>query len=147
MVLLHFVYGTKYFTSSHPFLSDYSQPGNDWTGKQVISDQPTNMNALKITTAWLAGSSLPYNGRFDGQKPLLGGTRNSVDQFEGQSDDQLNNQFDDLASRLSNQASIKLPGSDGWDELVAYAASPRLHPGFTVVVEVATESDIQATVS
>jgi hypothetical protein len=52
-----------------------------------------------------------------------------------------------LRLRLSDNAAITFPGESRWDYLQVRASSPRLSPHYTVVVEVATESDVEATVT
>jgi FAD/FMN-containing dehydrogenase len=52
-----------------------------------------------------------------------------------------------LTAQLSNGAIVTFPWEPRWDALQARASFPRLAPHYTVVVEVATEEDVQATVS
>ncbi|KAF1911050.1 hypothetical protein BDU57DRAFT_485443 [Ampelomyces quisqualis] len=52
-----------------------------------------------------------------------------------------------LKPQLSSGAVITLPWDKRWDELQIRATSPRLVPHYSVVVEAATESDVQATVA
>lgn len=52
-----------------------------------------------------------------------------------------------LKPQLSSGAVITFPWDKRWDELQIRATSPRLAPHYSVVVEVATESDVQATVA
>jgi FAD/FMN-containing dehydrogenase len=51
-----------------------------------------------------------------------------------------------LKPLLSQNASVVLPVDDSWSMLQVRGTSPRIHPNFTVVVEVATEEDVQKTV-
>lgn len=51
-----------------------------------------------------------------------------------------------LQPLLSKNARIVLPTDREWDDLQIRATSPRIHPNFNVVVEVATEEDVQKTV-
>jgi hypothetical protein len=53
----------------------------------------------------------------------------------------------DLGPRLSKGARIALTDSPGWDVLTSRAATPRIRPSFIASVEVATEEDVQETVS
>jgi FAD/FMN-containing dehydrogenase len=52
-----------------------------------------------------------------------------------------------LRPQLSPGATITFPSDPRWGELNSRASSPRLVPHFSVVVEVAAESDVQATVT
>lgn len=52
-----------------------------------------------------------------------------------------------LSAQLSDEASITFPGGADWDTLQLRASSPRISPHYSVVVQVATESDVQATVT
>jgi FAD/FMN-containing dehydrogenase len=52
-----------------------------------------------------------------------------------------------LMPQLSSGAIITLPSQPRWKALQIRASSPRLAPHYTVVVEAATEKDVQATVS
>jgi len=52
-----------------------------------------------------------------------------------------------LSAQLSDDASITFPGGVDWDTLQLRASSPRISPHYSVVVQVATESDVQATVA
>ena len=52
-----------------------------------------------------------------------------------------------LSAQLSDKASVKFPGGVDWDTLQLRASSPRISPHYNVVVQVATESDVQATVA
>lgn len=52
----------------------------------------------------------------------------------------------DLKSKLSQSANVISPSSSNWSTLVARASYPRVDPAYKVIVEVATEADIQATV-
>ncbi|KAM4060379.1 FAD binding domain-containing protein [Hirsutella rhossiliensis] len=51
-----------------------------------------------------------------------------------------------LAPRLSKDATIVLPSSPIAGPLLERATSPRISPGYAVIVEVATESDVQQTI-
>jgi len=53
----------------------------------------------------------------------------------------------DLRSQLSEGAVILSPFDPEWTALLARASYPRLHPNYNIIVEVATESDVQKTVS
>ncbi|KAI4932264.1 uncharacterized protein J4E92_004164 [Alternaria infectoria] len=52
-----------------------------------------------------------------------------------------------LSPQLSKDAIITFPGDARWDDLQVRGASPRISPDYNVVVEVATESDVQTTVA
>ena len=52
-----------------------------------------------------------------------------------------------LRPRLSLHAAVILPGSDQYLTLEIRASSPRISPTFSAIVEVATEEDVQQTVS
>jgi len=52
----------------------------------------------------------------------------------------------ELGPLLFKQAAILTPASPEWNELLRRASTPRIHPGFVVVVDVAGEEDVQATV-
>lgn len=52
-----------------------------------------------------------------------------------------------LTPLLSEKAVVSFPFSPGWDELAVRASTPRVAPDFIAVVEVATEEDVQNTVS
>jgi FAD/FMN-containing dehydrogenase len=52
-----------------------------------------------------------------------------------------------LRPQLSSGAIITFPSDPRWDELQNRASSPRLMPHYSVVVEVATEADVQSTVT
>jgi len=54
---------------------------------------------------------------------------------------------EELAPLLSKDAVIVLPSSPRWDQLTARSSSPRIEPAYKVIVEVATEEDIQQTAS
>ncbi|KAL1594467.1 hypothetical protein SLS60_010227 [Paraconiothyrium brasiliense] len=51
-----------------------------------------------------------------------------------------------LKPLLSENASVIFPIDDDWDALQIRGTSPRIHPNFVVVVEPATEEDVQKTV-
>jgi FAD/FMN-containing dehydrogenase len=51
-----------------------------------------------------------------------------------------------LKPLLSQNASVILPVDKNWDTLQVRGTSPRIHPNFIVVVEAATEEDVQKTV-
>jgi hypothetical protein len=53
----------------------------------------------------------------------------------------------ELGPLLSPGASITVPSAPGWDNLTARAAFPRVSPSYLAIVEVATEEDVQLTVS
>lgn len=52
-----------------------------------------------------------------------------------------------LAPLLSGGASLSFPRDSSWGELTARVAAPRVAPQFFAVVEVATEADVEHTVS
>jgi FAD/FMN-containing dehydrogenase len=52
-----------------------------------------------------------------------------------------------LRPQLSEGAVITFPWDTRWDELQLRASSPQLSPDYSVVIEVATESDVQITVT
>ncbi|RMZ73654.1 6-hydroxy-D-nicotine oxidase [Pyrenophora seminiperda CCB06] len=52
-----------------------------------------------------------------------------------------------LSNVLSHEATITFPGGANWDSLQLRSSSPRISPHYSVVVQVATESDVQATVT
>jgi hypothetical protein len=52
-----------------------------------------------------------------------------------------------LLPQLSSDAVVTFPWEPRWNALQARASYPRLSPNYTVVVEVATEKDVQATVT
>ncbi|EDU41326.1 GlcD FAD FMN-containing dehydrogenase [Pyrenophora tritici-repentis] len=52
-----------------------------------------------------------------------------------------------LSAQLSDEATITFPGGAEWDILQLRASSPRVSPHYSVIVQVATESDVQATVT
>jgi hypothetical protein len=51
-----------------------------------------------------------------------------------------------LKSHLSSEAIVTFPWDPRWQDLQTRASYPRLSPDYNVVVEVATESDVQATI-
>ncbi|KAF2853831.1 FAD-binding domain-containing protein [Plenodomus tracheiphilus IPT5] len=51
-----------------------------------------------------------------------------------------------LAPRLTKGATVTFPWDARWDELQVRGSSPRVSPSYSVVIEVASESDVQATV-
>ncbi|KAL1794199.1 hypothetical protein ACET3X_007620 [Alternaria dauci] len=53
----------------------------------------------------------------------------------------------DLNLRLSEAATITFPWDARWNDLQVRGSSPRISPDYNVVVEVATESDVQSTVA
>lgn len=53
----------------------------------------------------------------------------------------------EIKPRLSANAVITLPDDAKWDQLQIRGSSPRVSPDYSVVVEVATESDVTTTVS
>ncbi|KAH7093198.1 hypothetical protein FB567DRAFT_544580 [Paraphoma chrysanthemicola] len=52
-----------------------------------------------------------------------------------------------LQSQLSPDAVVTIPWDSHWQDLQVRCTSPRISPDYTVVVEVATEADVQATVT
>lgn len=52
-----------------------------------------------------------------------------------------------LPSLLSKDAVVTFPWDTRWSDLQIRAASPRISPEYSVIVEVATEDDVQKTVS
>lgn len=60
--------------------------------------------------------------------------------------DELNIQ-QQLFPLLSKDAVISFPFSTSWDGLTERASTPRIAPDYIAVVEVATEKDVQETVS
>jgi FAD/FMN-containing dehydrogenase len=52
-----------------------------------------------------------------------------------------------LEPQLSSGAIVTFPWEPRWDTLQGRASYPRLSPNYSVVVEVATEQDVQTTVS
>lgn len=52
-----------------------------------------------------------------------------------------------LTPLLSEDAVLSFPSSEAWDSLNQRASSPRVAPNYVAVVEVATEEDVQNTVS
>ena len=52
-----------------------------------------------------------------------------------------------LNLRLSEAATITFPWDARWNDLQVRGSSPRISPDYNVVVEVATESDVQTTVA
>lgn len=52
-----------------------------------------------------------------------------------------------LQSELSSGAVVTFPDDAGWEELQIRGSSPRVSPAYSVVVEVASESDVVKTVS
>jgi FAD/FMN-containing dehydrogenase len=52
----------------------------------------------------------------------------------------------ELRSQLSSAAVVTFPDDAGWDELQIRGSSPRVSPAYSVVVEVASESDVVKTV-
>lgn len=52
-----------------------------------------------------------------------------------------------LNTRLSKGATITFPWDARWDDLQVRGSSPRVSPDYNVVVEVATEADVQTTVA
>lgn len=51
-----------------------------------------------------------------------------------------------LKPQLSKDAIVTFPWEDRWEELQIRGSSPRISPGYSVVVEVANESDVETTV-
>ena len=58
-----------------------------------------------------------------------------------------NDILQELGPLLSPGASITIPSGPDWDSLISRGSFPRVHPSYLAVVEVATEEDVQATVS
>ena len=52
-----------------------------------------------------------------------------------------------LGPHLSKDASVTFPWDARWEELQTRGSSPRISPDYNAVVEVATEADVQKTVS
>jgi hypothetical protein len=52
-----------------------------------------------------------------------------------------------LVPQLSSGAIVTFPREPRWDPLQGRASYPRLSPNYSVVIEVATEEDVQTTVS
>jgi hypothetical protein len=91
------------------------------------------MDVLTICAAWL----LQF---------VVGGPR----AFSGPSQSGLigpNDILEELGPLLSPGASITIPSGPDWDNLIARGSFPRVHPSYIAVVEVATEKDVQETVS
>lgn len=84
-------------------------------------------NAPTALAAWL----LPVLGLFSGASAVVN-ERLATAQIQSR-----------LPSLLSQEATLTFPGNDKWDGLNVRAATPRLHPGYIAVVEVATERDVQ----
>jgi FAD/FMN-containing dehydrogenase len=61
--------------------------------------------------------------------------------------DDLEQAVSALKPQLSNDAIVTFPWDSRWDELQVRGSSPRVSPGYNVVVEVATEADVQTTVT
>lgn len=53
----------------------------------------------------------------------------------------------ELGPLLSKAATIVLPDSKRGEELQIRASTPRIKPGYVAIVEVASEKDVQETVS
>jgi hypothetical protein len=54
--------------------------------------------------------------------------------------------INELRPLLSSNAIVTLPNDTRWGELEIRASSPRVSPSYNVIVEVATEADVQAVV-
>lgn len=52
----------------------------------------------------------------------------------------------DLKPQLSKAAVVTSPNDPAWDDLLIRGTSPRVSPDYSVVVEVATESDVVKTI-
>jgi FAD/FMN-containing dehydrogenase len=52
-----------------------------------------------------------------------------------------------LTPQLSTGAIVTFPWDSRWEDLQVRGSSPRVSPDYSVVVEVATEADVQATVT
>lgn len=61
--------------------------------------------------------------------------------------DALKHLVSELQPLLSKDAVVTFPWDARWDDLRIRAASPRISPDYGVVIEVATEADVQKTVS
>ncbi|KAJ4295318.1 hypothetical protein N0V90_007329 [Kalmusia sp. IMI 367209] len=92
------------------------------------------MRLALVFAAWL-----PFGG-------ALAYALDSVDQPLVARADDLKAAATSLQPLLSKNACIVLPADDEWDELQIRGTSPRIHPNYNVVVEVATEADVQKTV-
>ena len=66
---------------------------------------------------------------------------------ESLSSDSLKHIVSELPSLLSEDAVVTFPWDSRWDDLQIRAASPRISPDYSIIVEVATEDDVQKTVS
>ncbi|KAK5660714.1 hypothetical protein OQA88_12079 [Cercophora sp. LCS_1] len=51
-----------------------------------------------------------------------------------------------LGPRLSKGATVSVPSSPGWDDLVAWSSSPLVQPDFVAAVGVRTEGDVQEVI-
>ncbi|USP74879.1 hypothetical protein yc1106_02153 [Curvularia clavata] len=61
--------------------------------------------------------------------------------------DALKHVVSELPSLLSKDAVVTFPWDARWDDLQIRAASPRISPDYSIIVEAATEDDVQKTVS
>jgi FAD/FMN-containing dehydrogenase len=52
-----------------------------------------------------------------------------------------------LSPQLSKAATVTFPWDPRWNDLRVRGSSPRISPDYNVVVEVATESDVQTTIA
>ena len=77
---------------------------------------------------------------------LLLGT-SSVTLALPQDDQNLRQAISALRPQLSKEAIVTFPWNPRWNELQIRASSPRVHPAYNVVVEIASEADVQATVT
>jgi hypothetical protein len=83
------------------------------------------MNIFTICVAWLLQFVMGWPGAGNGPNDFL----------------------QELGPLLSPDASITIPSGPDWDNLIARGSFPRVHPSYLAVVEVATEEDVQVTVS
>jgi hypothetical protein len=91
------------------------------------------MDILTMCAAWLLQFVVggPRAGNVPSQSGLTG----------------PNDIVQELGPLLSPGASITIPSGPDWDNLIARGSFPRVHPSYLAVVEVATEEDVQVTVS
>jgi hypothetical protein len=93
------------------------------------------MNILTICAAWLLQFVVGSAGPGDVPLTSRSGWADPIDILQ------------ELGPLLSPGASIIVPSASGWDNLTARASFPRINPSYLAVVEVATEEDVQLTVS
>lgn len=96
----------------------------------------TSMLLTLVTAAWLLHGVQCVLGLVVQPAPL---------QYLTRADD-LGQAAANLAQQLSENASVIFPSDAEWDGLLIRGSSPRVSPNYTVVVEVATEGDVQTTV-